>query len=73
MKPIKILALVALTVLTALALVGVSPAMAKTQLCSADESPCEGNMISHVHETTLEGAKATLLNSLGNVECDALF
>jgi HPt (histidine-containing phosphotransfer) domain-containing protein len=45
-----------------------------TQLCEADESPCEAaNVISHVHEETSKGAPATLLSSLGNVTCDALF
>jgi hypothetical protein len=45
-----------------------------TQLCKADESPCEAaNAIAHVHEETSKGAPATLLSSLGNVTCDALF
>jgi uncharacterized protein YqgV (UPF0045/DUF77 family) len=45
-----------------------------TALCKADESPCTaGNVITHVHEETLAGAKATLLTSLSNVECKALF
>jgi hypothetical protein len=75
MKPVKMLGLAALTALLAMAFVGASSAMAEsTGLCSADESPCEaGKSILHVHETTLSGSKATLLNSISNVLCDALF
>jgi hypothetical protein len=44
-----------------------------TQLCMADESPCAaGNVISHVHEESA-AAGATLLSSLGNVTCTALY
>jgi hypothetical protein len=75
MKPIKMLGLAALTALLAMAFVGASSATADpTALCKADESPCEAaNEITHVHETTLSGGKATLLNSISNVLCDTLF
>jgi hypothetical protein len=75
MKPIKMLGLTALLALLAMAFVGASSAMAEgTQLCTADETPCESaNLVTHVHETTLSGAKATLLNSVSNVLCDVLF
>jgi hypothetical protein len=74
-KPIKMLGLAALAALMAMAFVGASSAMAEsTALCTADESPCAaGNQVSHVHETTLSGALATLLSSAGNVSCDVLF
>jgi hypothetical protein len=74
-KPIKMLGLAAFAALMAMALLGASSAMAEnTQLCKADESVCAaGNVVSHVHEETLTGAKATLLSSAGNVECKALF
>jgi hypothetical protein len=75
MKPIKMLGLAALAALTAMAFVGASSAMAaNTALCTVDESPCEAaNRVHHVHETTLSGAKATLLNWISNVLCDVLF
>lgn len=74
-KSIKMVGLAALAALMAMAFVGVSSAMAEsTALCKADESPCSaGNQVSHVHETTLTGNLATLLNSVGNVTCDVLF
>jgi len=75
-KAIKMLGLAALTALMAMAFVGASSAMAKepTALCKVDELPCETeNIVTHVHETTLSGAKATLLNSISNVLCDVLF
>jgi hypothetical protein len=74
-KPIKMLGLAALAALMAMALVGATSAMAEnTQLCKNDETPClAGNVVSHVHEETLTGAPATLLSSLGNVLCTALF
>jgi hypothetical protein len=47
---------------------------ATVALCTVDESPCEpANIVTHVHETTLSGAKATLLNSISNLLCDVLF
>jgi len=76
-KPIKMLGLAALAALLAMAFVGVSSAMAEeTTLCSNDaetqhQNPCIH--IKHVHETTLNGAKAKLLTSVVNVECDVLF
>lgn len=45
-------------------------------LCKADERPCAlANLITHIHEETLAGAKAKLLNSKGAavVECKVLF
>jgi len=74
-KAIKMLGLAALAALMAMAFVGASSAMAEnTALCSVDESPCEAaNRVTHIHETTLSGSKATLLNSISNVLCDVLF
>jgi hypothetical protein len=44
------------------------------QLCKVDEALCQpGNVVTHVHEETLSGSPALLLNSLGNVKCTALF
>ena len=77
MKPIKMFGLAALAALMAMALVGVSSAAANdTRLCSNDAgnqmvSPCTS--VTHVHETTLAGAKGKLLTSIVNVECDVLF
>jgi hypothetical protein len=75
MRSIKMLGLAAFAALMAMAFLGASSAMAgNTQLCMSDESPCaEANVIAHVHEETVSGAPATLLSSLGNVTCDALF
>ena len=45
-----------------------------SQLCKADESLCAaGNVVNHVHETTLSGHPAVLLSSVGNILCYALF
>jgi hypothetical protein len=73
-KSIKMLGLAAFAALMAMAFLGASSAMAgNTQLCKADESPCAaGNVISHVHEESA-AAGATLLSSLGNVTCTALY
>lgn len=74
MKPTKVFYIGTLTVLIAMAFVGVPSGMAETTaLC--DEDPgngvCpQGHYISHIHETTL--AKAKLLSSLVTVECDVL-
>jgi len=72
MKAITVIGLAALTVLTATAFVGATSTMAEsTVLCSVDESPCaEGNVITHLHGTSV--GKAKLLTSIGTVECDAL-
>jgi hypothetical protein len=72
MKPIKMLGLTALAALMAMAFVGASSAMAETTaLCKKDENPCSGgNLIMHVHETTL--SRAILLGS-PKVECSVLF
>jgi hypothetical protein len=83
-NPIKMLGLVALAALLAMAFVGASSAMAQgtTALCKRDESPCTPTkveeekklspIIKHVHETTLTGHKGVLLSSI-EVECDVLF
>jgi hypothetical protein len=75
MKSLKTLGLAAFAALMAMAFLGASSAMAgNTQLCKADESPCAAaNVISHVHEETVSGAPATLLSTLGNLKCNALF
>jgi hypothetical protein len=75
MKPIKTLGLAAFTALMAMAFLGASSAMAgNTQLCKADEDPCAaGNVIAHIHEETVAGAPATVLTSIGNITCNALF
>jgi len=74
-KPIKMFGLAALAALMAMAFAGASSAMGEaTTLCKKDESPCPTKeIISHVHETTLTGAKGKLLTSIVNVECDVLF
>jgi hypothetical protein len=73
MKAIKMFGLAALAALMALTFVGASSAMAeKTVLCKEDASPCK-SVVTHVHETTLSGAKGKLLTSIVNVECDVLF
>ena len=70
MKSIKMFGLAALAALMAMAFVGASSAMAgNTQLCSSEAC---GTAVTHVHETTLSGAKATLLSSVINVTCDVL-
>ena len=73
MKKIKMLGLTVVAALTAMALVGVSSAMAEsTALCSEDASPCPaGKLVSHVHEVTSGHAK--LLTSITTVECNVLF
>jgi hypothetical protein len=75
MKPIKMLSLAALAALATMAFAGASSAMAEsTALCTVDESTCAGGtLVTHVHETTLAGRPATLLNGVGNVTCDVLF
>lgn len=86
MKPIKRLGLAALAMLMALAFVGVSSAMAEaTALCTEDvallpsgvyektDECSSAKRVSHVHETTLAGAKAKLATPSGTVECDVLF
>jgi hypothetical protein len=73
MRSIKMLGLVALTALMALAFVGASSAMGEpTSLCKADETPCsEENAITHVHETSV--GKGVLKSSLPTIECTVLF
>ena len=80
MKSIKLIGLVALSALIAMAFVGASTAMAETTaLCKVDalnlsEGRCPaGQLITHVHEATLNGEPAVFLTSVGNVLCDVLF
>jgi hypothetical protein len=85
-KLLKLFGLVALAALMAMAFVGAGSAMAgSTALCAdmpiaADDEGLDGgdgvcstDLITHVHETTLSGAKAKLLSQAVNVECDVLF
>jgi hypothetical protein len=69
------LSLSMLAALMAMVLLLSSSAMAEsTQLCKADESPCAaGNIVSHVHEETLTGAKLKLLTSVATIECKGLY
>jgi len=71
----KIFGLSMLGVLIAMSFSGVQSAYAEgTVQCSIDASPCpKGNVVNHIHLTTLSGAKAKLLTSIINVECDILF
>jgi hypothetical protein len=78
MKSIKMFGLAALAALMAMAFAGASSAMAETtKLCSSDpvaaDAPISCSAVTHVHETTLAGAKGKLLTSIVNVECDVLF
>ncbi len=75
MKPIKTIGLAALLALATMAVGGASSAVAEpTALCTADEGNCsEENEITHLHESTLSGKKAVLLNSLKTIECEVLF
>jgi hypothetical protein len=81
-KAIKMFGLAALTALLAMAFVGASSAMAEdTHLCSNDvgtdyfsEHACTA--VTHVHETSSvsgKEAKAVLLTSIGNTECNVLY
>jgi hypothetical protein len=74
-NPLKMFGLAALAALMAMAFASASSAMAEsTKLCTGDPtgSGC-GSAVTHVHETTLAGAKAKLLFSIETVECDVLF
>jgi hypothetical protein len=72
-KAIKMFGLAALAALMAMAFVGASSATAETtKLCSYELSETS-TCITHVHETTLSGAKGKLLTSVLTVECDVLF
>jgi len=72
-KAIKMIGLAALAALMAMAFAGATSAMAEsTELCSVDETPCaEGNVVTHVHETSV--GKAKLLSSVGTTECNVLY
>jgi hypothetical protein len=62
---------VALAAITALAFAVPTVAVAEeTTLCSGDGSGCG---VTHIHETTLSGAKAKLSSHSGTVSCDVLF
>jgi hypothetical protein len=77
MKSIKMLGLIAIAALMAMALLSVTSAMAEsTALCKEEalSTPCLiAKQVSHVHEETLTGSKSTWLTSAGNVECNVLF
>ncbi len=71
MKIIKMLGLAALAALMAMALVGVSSAMATTTaLCEAEEATCAAP-VEHVHEESV--GHALLKSSFATVECEVLF
>jgi len=85
---IKMFGLAALAALMAVAFAGATSAMAEsTSLCQEDTSTIEnpktgelepkecsgGKTVTHVHETTLEGAQAVLKTSLLTIKCDVLF
>jgi hypothetical protein len=80
-KAIKMFGLASLAALMAMALVGVTSAMATdpTALCNIDpgtgahEVCPAGHLVTHVHATTLEGELAKLLTSFLTVSCDVLF
>jgi hypothetical protein len=85
MKLLKIFGLLALVALMAMAFVGAGSAMANgsTALCvdmptshddflTGDKDGVCNDTISHVHKGTLTGAKAKVLSSALNVECDSL-
>src|SRR5262245_49844990 len=75
MKSIKTLGLVAVAAILAMAFVGASSAMAEsTALCKVDvgKGECEPpSFIGHVHEVTV--GELTILSSILNVSCEALF
>lgn len=78
MKSIKMLGLVALAALMAMAFVGASSAMAEsTALCiedgvqSSEEKCLPSKLITHVHEVSV--GKIGLLNTLVKIECEFLF
>lgn len=80
MKLFKLFGLAALMALMAMAVFDAPATMAEsTALCLQDpgegakEECPEGERVSHVHEETLGGAKAKILSSSLNVECDVLF
>jgi hypothetical protein len=83
MKLLKMFSLAALAALMGMAFIGVGSAMAEnTALCrdmptiddeiDGTDGVCD-DPITHVHLTTLPGAKAIILTSVLNVECDVLF
>lgn len=72
MKLIKMFGLAALTASLAMTFLDASSAMAgNTQLCTEDLFGC--SPYTHVHDTTIPGAKAKVLASFLTVECDVLF
>lgn len=71
MKSAKMFGLATLAALMAMAIAGVSSAMAEsTALCQQDVEVCK-TPITHVHETSV--GKARLESSLPTIECNALF
>jgi hypothetical protein len=77
-KLLKLFGLAALAALMAMAFVGAGSAMATGSSALCEDMPdvadgvCTDPAI-HVHEATLSGAKAIILTSAINVECDVLF
>jgi hypothetical protein len=80
-KSIKMFGLASLAALMAMAFVGVTSAMATDPTALCDTDPGTGahetcpatHLVSHVHETTLSGAKGKLVTSFLTIECDVLF
>jgi hypothetical protein len=79
-KPVKMLGLIVLTALMAMALTGASPAMAEsTAFCAVDpgtgpEEVCPaGKLITQVHAVTAEGLNAAVLTNVVDVECEVLY
>ena len=75
MRTFRLIGLTALAALTAMVFVEVPSAMAEgsTALCKVDQGPCETkNLISHIHEETLDGNPAKLLSE-PTIECKVLF
>jgi len=74
-KPIKMLGLVALAALMAMAFVGASSATGEgsTALCKVEESPCaSGNRITHFHRESSFSVHSYILWSGPTVECETL-
>jgi hypothetical protein len=71
--------LVAIAALMAMAVGAGSATAESTALCDIDpgtgsEEVCpSGHLVTHVHEATLSGNKAVLLNGYVDIECDVLF
>ncbi|MGE5283280.1 MAG: hypothetical protein ACM3N0_13355 [Chloroflexota bacterium] len=69
MKLARLIGLVCVAAIAALALIGTSSAMASTALCSADEDPCATeNQLTQVH---FDATNIVIHTSLMDYECDA--